>query len=348
MDTQNNSIPMLELLLRPAFCVESGRITRINSAAAPYLLQTGAEILPLLATGQEEYAAFEGGCLYLTLAIGPNTIGATVTCIEGYHLFLLEQDLGLGELRILTLAAQQIRQPLSGIYASVGKLKGDDSETIGQINLRLHQMMRIVSNMSDALDFCQAGPERMEWTDLTAQLKDLLNGAAIQLQEAGIRLEYTLPPAPVITLADRDRVERAVYNLLGNAAKQTPAGGTIRFEMVQRGRLYLSVTDGGSNTPDASAYTRYLRSPSVTDGQEGMGLGMLLVRSVATLHGGTVLIDRPAGGGTRITMTLQLCQHADPVIRSPLLRIDYAGERDHGLQELADVLPASLYTPDKI
>lgn len=345
MDTHNNSIPMLELLLRPAFCVESGRITRINSAAAAYLLEEGAEIMPLLATGQEEYAAFTGGCLYLTLAIGPKPIGATVVCVENHHLFLIEQDEDLAPLRILTLAAQQLRQPLSGINAAADQLITEDSLHMSQIYQRMHQMMRIISNMSDAMDFCQAGPEHMEWTDLTAQLKELLNGAATQLQAADIHLEYTLPPAPVITLADRDRVERAVYNMLSNAAKHTPAGGKIRFEMVQRGRLYLSVTDEGPNTPDANAYTRYLRSPSVTDGQEGMGLGILLIRTTAALHGGTVLIDRPKDGGTRVTMTLQLCQHTNRLIRSPLMRIDYAGERDHGLQELADVLPTSLYTP---
>ena len=61
------------------------------------------------------------------------------------------------------------------------------------------------------------------------------------------------------------------------------------------------------------------------------------------LHGGTVLIDHPEGAGTRITMTLAIRQAPPGNLRSPRLRIDYAGERDHGLVELADVLPASLY-----
>lgn len=347
MDNQNTMKPMLELLARPAFCVEAGRITQINSAAAPYLLNEGMDLLPLLATGQEEYAAFEGGCLYLTLSIGGHTLGATVVEVGGCRLFLLEQPSLQSELQILALAAQQMRQPLSGIYASVCKLKGDDPETIGQINRRLHQMLRIVSNMSDAMDFCQASVEQMELTDLTALLTELLDRTALQLQAADIRLEYALPATRVITLADRDRVERAVYNLLSNAAKQTPPGGTVRFELVQRGRLYLSVTDDGPNTPDANAYTRYLRDPSITDGQDGIGLGILLVRSVATLHSGTVLIDRPKSGGTRVTMSMQLRDRGDARVRSPLMRIDYAGERDHGLQELADVLPSSLYAPEK-
>ena len=347
MENQNEMNPMLELLARPAFCVSGGRITQINSAAAPYLLSEGMEILPLLSTGQEEYASFEKGCLYLTLAIGGQVLGATVVDLEDCQLFLLEHPRDLAELRAFALAAQQLRDPLSAMNAAANLLQPNDPLHMGQLNRRMHQMMRIVSNMSDAIDFCQAGPEQMELLDLSAHLMELLSGVALQLQAADIHLEYTLPPTPVITMADRERVERAVYNLLSNAAKQTPPGGKIHFELVQKGRLYLSVTDEGPSTPDANAYTRYLRTPSITDGQEGIGLGMVLVRAVATLHGGTVLIDRPKGVGTRVTMTLQLRQRADIQVRSPLMRIDYAGERDHGLQELADVLPASLYAPEK-
>ena len=348
MEIPNKHNPMLELLLRPAFCVKDGHITQINSAAAPYLLSQGAEIATLLASGGEEYAAFESGCLYLTLNIGGQAVGATVVAMDDCQLFLLEQASDFSELRAFALAAQAFREPLTGMNSAAKLLNTDDMEHLGQLNRRMHQMMRIVSNMADAIDFCQAGTEQMELMDLNAVLQELLDAATLQLQAADIRLEATLPGQPVLTVADKSRVERAVYNLLSNAAKQTPAGGTVRFELVQRGRLYLSVTDGGQNSPDANAYTRYLRAPSITDGQNGIGLGMVLVRAVATLHGGTVLIDRSKEGGTRITMTLQQRSRTESKVRSPLMRIDYAGERDHGLQELADVLPSSLYTPDKI
>ena len=348
METQNKTIPMLELLLRPAFCVSDGRITQLNSAAAPYLLREGTEIMPLLATGEEEYAALESGCLYLTLSIGPQKIGATVVVQEDCHLFLLEQPDDLAELKAFALAAQQLREPLSGMNAAASLLKTEDAVHMGQLNRRMHQIMRIISNMSDAVEFSQAGPEQMELINLSAHLQELLEATALQLQEVNIRLEYTLPPTPIFTMADKARLERAVYNLLSNAAKHTAAGGKIRFELAQKGRVYLSVTDESPHVPDANAYTRYLRTPSVTDGQEGIGLGMVLIRAVATLHGGTVLIDHPEGRGNRVTMTLRLQQSPGVQVRSPLIRIDYAGERDHGLQELADVLPARLYAPKKI
>ena len=350
MEIQNHT-PMLELMLRPAFCVSGGKITRVNGSAAPYLLCEGMDILPLLATGTEEYQAFESGCLYLTLSISGQTVGATVVAMEGGHLFLLDQPGDMGELRALSLAARELRGPLNGMSIAARCLSGTEpAEQLAQLNRRMYQMMRIISNMSDAAQYC-AGEGQMESVELCAWLEELLDKAALQLQEANIALHYTLPGTPICTQADMEKLERAVYNLISNAAKHTRPGGNITVQLAHRGQLYLSVTDDGDGIDKGvlgNAYTRYLRTPAVTDGSEGIGLGMVLVRSVATMHGGTVLIDRPQGKGTRVTMTMQLRHKSTIPLRSPILRIDYAGERDHGLQELADILPARLYSPDKI
>lgn len=350
MEIQHNT-PMLELMLRPAFCVSSGKITKINGAAAPYLLSEGADILPLLATGTEEYQAFESGCLYLTLSIGGQRVGATVIPTDGGHLFLLEQPGDMTELRALSLAARELRGPLNGMSVAASSLSAAEPEHLAQLNRRLYQMMRIVSNMSDAAQYCTAGEGQMENVEICAWLEELLSKAALPLKEADITLRYTLPSTPVYTLADMEKLERAVYNLISNAAKHSSPGGKITVELIHRGRLYLSVTDDGDgidNSVLGNVYTRYLRTPAVTDGPEGIGLGMVLVRSVATMHGGTVLIDHPQGKGTRVTMTIQPRQKGNIPLRSPLMRIDYAGERDHCLQELADVLPARLYGPENI
>ena len=70
---------------------------------------------------------------------------------------------------------------------------------------------------------------------------------------------------------------------------------------------------------------------------------MVLIRNAAAAHGGTVLIDQPHGFGTRVTLTLALRQDTTNHLRSPMIRVDYAGERDHCLLELSDSLPAFLY-----
>jgi K+-sensing histidine kinase KdpD len=130
--------------------------------------------------------------------------------------------------------------------------------------------------------------------------------------------------------------------------KFTPSGGTVTATLTRRGsKLYLSIQDSGSGIAEhlrRTAHSRFLREPSLEDSRFGIGLGMVLIRSTAALHGGTLLIDQPDSGGTRVTMSLQIRQSKNTILRDTnMLRIDYAGERDHGLLELSDVLPAELY-----
>ena len=74
---------------------------------------------------------------------------------------------------------------------------------------------------------------------------------------------------------------------------------------------------------------------------------LVLVHAAAALHGGTVLVDHPTETGTRITMSLAIRTGSGAKLRSPMLKVDYAGERDHGLLEFADILPSSVYDPRK-
>jgi K+-sensing histidine kinase KdpD len=142
-----------------------------------------------------------------------------------------------------------------------------------------------------------------------------------------------------------------VYNLLSNAVKFTPRGGYIDAKLTRRGtKLYLTVQDSGSGVDPkvrGNVYSRYLRQPGVEDGRFGIGLGMVLIRSAAAAHGGTVLMEHPEGLGARITMTMTIRQSSGS-LRSNILKVDYAGERDHGLIELAESLPSKLYEKEYI
>ena len=92
-----------------------------------------------------------------------------------------------------------------------------------------------------------------------------------------------------------------------------------------------------------NVFSGFLREPGIADGRFGIGLGMVLIRSTASAHGGTVLIDHPTDSGTRITMTLDIRRTAGNSLSSSILKVDYTGERDHGLIELSDVLPPEIY-----
>lgn len=358
MEQFQNALGMLDLMQQPAFCVQSGTIMKVNSAAAVFLIEAGIKIETLLHTGAEEYADYSGGSLYLTLSICGQCISACVTRMQEFDVFTLEQAEADAHLQALALAARELREPLSNVMITADRLfpdlaNGDEKtqDQLSRINRGLFQMLRIISNMSDANSYSADIGSHQEIRDICAVLDEVFRHAAALTAHTAVTLNYTGHPESVYTLADTQKLERMVLNILSNAIKFTPPGGTINAKLTRRGmRMYLSVCDSGSGIPEnlrGSVFSRYTREPGLEDSRYGLGLGMTLIRRTAMLHGGAVLIDHPEQVGTRITVSFAIRQ-GSAMVRSPRFRIDYAGERDHGLIELSDVLPAHLYDPDTI
>lgn len=335
----------LNLLIRPGFYVEEGRITQVNAAAQGLLLEPGMDIAPLITSGLESYQNFQTGCLYVQLTLSGMAFHGCVTKDQAADVFILDADAGDTALQALSLAARELRAPLSAVMHGVQAMREETNPQAAALNRGLYQLLRLVGNMSDA----GRGPgnARMETADLTAFFDELFEKTAVFAQSAGIRLEYQGLSKPVLCLADRELLERAVLNLLSNAFKFTPKGGTVRVTLFAGGTsLRLSVWDSGPGIAQeiqGNLFSRYLRQPGIEDSRFGLGLGMVLVRSAAAAHGGAVLIDQPEGWGTRVTLTIALRREKAEMLRSPTMRIDYAGERDHALTELSDCLPVSLY-----
>lgn len=348
MEGKKETPDMLDLVIRPGFYVKENEIVQLNAAAKGLLLSTGMDIRPLIQSGLEEYQTFAGGCLYLTLRLSQTEVGACVTRADGRDIFVLESEESDGALQALALAARELREPLSAVMVCSGSLKSDDPQTAALLNRSLHQMLRLIGNMSDAGRVCPAS--RQETTDMNAVFSETVEKAAALAVSAGVTITYQGLEKPLACLADREQLERAVLNLISNALKFTRAGGTVTTRLTRCGKmLRFSVSDNGSGIPQnllGSVFSRYLRQPCIEDGRFGLGLGMVLVRSAAASHGGAVLIDQPEGAGVRVTLTMAIQQDTTGTLRSPVMRVDYAGEQDHALVELSDCLPASLYNKE--
>lgn len=352
MTRQKDTDEILDLLICPGFCVKDNQIIKVNQAAAALLVATGTDVRSLLLTGAEEYANFQGGCLYLTLNLSPEGWGCSVVRREDADYFLLDQPAQDDALRTLALAARELRNAMSATFVSADqlsqKLDPEDAQIqdyLSRMNRSLNRTLRIIGNMSDAAQWSQRSA--MEIREIGSIFREIFEKAAAFSESAGITITFEPLTESVYTLVDREQLERATLNILSNAMKFTPAGSCIRASLTRRGKfLRLTVRDLGSGIAEdvrSSLFSRYLRHGGIEDSRFGLGLGMVLIQSTATAHGGTVLIDQPAGGGTRVTMTLAIRQPADRQLRSPLLTPDYAGYRDHTLLELSDCLPHELY-----
>lgn len=342
MDQSNNKNPLLDLLDRPAFFVQDGIITQVNHAAQQKLIAVGTPVADLLGDHLCVYQAYRSGSLYLSVLLEGIRYGATVTEAGDQHLFCLEQSTQANQ--ALALAAQQLRAPLHSLFSAV-----EACPELQSVQPGLYQLHRIITNMSDYPRYQELQDVRMESTDLSRLFAETVEKAATLLEKSGVQLHYTALPQFVIGLADREMLERAIYNLISNAVKFSPEGGAVEAKLTHSGNmLHFTVQDQGDGISSdilSNIFSRYLRSPGIEDSRHGVGLGLALVRTAASCHNGTVLIDQPESGGTRITMTLTVTPCDGTTLRSNIAIpfYDYAGGRDHGLLELSDVLPGSAY-----
>lgn len=355
MENTEERITMLNSIPRPAFFVCDGVITHLNESARQHQLCEGTPIAPLLVTGRDEYANYRCGSLYLTMNISGIESSACITDTGNGHLFILEQDEDLAELQSMALAAKALRTPLSNVMNVADQLfplacASDDPDTqaqVAKINRGLFQMLRIVCNMSDAYRYANESTPRTEVRDIAAILEEQFAQSAALIEAGNIKLCYNGPKTPIYSIVDSEKLERAVGNIISNAVKFTPANGQILASLTQKGRmLYLTVQDSGPGLPNhmrSQAYSRYRRQPGLEDSRFGIGLGMVLVRQTAALHGGTVLMEQSEDFGLRLTMTLAIQQPTDANVRSPMIHVDYCGNWDHYLLELADCLPSEVY-----
>lgn len=351
METSNYAFPWLGLIDHPAFCVKDDMVIAANSLCTARNISVGSDMQELLQENFDTYKALKDGQLYLTVYAGGIACNATVTKAEGYDIFTLCSISEEDWLSAYALASQQLRIPLSNVMAVTDRLLSEldtantnTAQKASQINRGLFQLLRIVSNMSDASLYLDSKALHPEAVDFTALFAEILEKAQSISEGTGITLHYSLPKTPVLGLAYPEQLERAVYNLLSNAIKFSPADGSIEVNLAKSGnRLVFTVLNNAPNTND-TFWNRYRREPAIEDSRNGLGLGMTLVGATATAHGGTVLLDHPTPEQTRVTLTIPVKKPTGTEVRSPKIPIgDYAGGRDKGLLEFSEFLPTDNY-----
>lgn len=347
-----NKFPWLELIDYPAFCVKDGVIIATNALAEQRQLQVGTDISQIVTEHQDIYQSLQNGNLYLNINVCgvpcPASVVRTKEC-DIFHLRRTEDD---DALQALALAATQLRVPLANLMTVADQLfssmDGNEQTQLqaSQITQNLYRLLRIVSNMSDTGGYAHSGNAGMETADLVALMAEIMEKAQSFFTDTDIKLTYSGPTAPIFGIVNPEKIERAIYNLLSNAAKFSQKGSTVTASLTANdNRLTFTLCNANADDlPKQNLWQQYRREPGIEDPRHGLGLGMTLASAVAAFHGGTILVDNPAQRQTRITMTIPIVQGNVDNLHSPVMRIsDYTGGRDRGLIELSEVLPTKSY-----
>ena len=345
---------LLEMIDRPAFIVRNGIIADCNQMAKNRQISIGTPITDFLPDGCAEYEELKNGVLYLTLQMDWIQCGATVVRQDTEDIFLMDRDADQAQLQALALAAQQLRVPLSNVMTLSDLLTPElvsevQKEKAAQMRKALFQLMRLITNMADAERYTGLDAPHFENTELCAFFREIVEKAAVTAEAADVRLHFTCPEKPIFTIVDRERMERALYNLLANAIKFSQKGAAVEIKLTgNKKTACLTVEDEGDGIAShihGTLFHRYMREPAIEDSRFGLGLGMTMVRTTAAIHGGTVLLEQTKG--TKVALTMAIRKEAPGTLRTPTLRIsDYAGGRDLGLLEFSETLPVSAYKKD--
>jgi PAS domain S-box-containing protein len=229
-----------------------------------------------------------------------------------------QTELNLLKSRFIAMTSHEFRTPLATILSSAELLRHYGEKLPGEERVELFESIeqsvkRMTRMLEDVLLIGRAEADRLEFRPQATALEPLVARLVDEARAAAVsdgidaRFETTVR-------GDADHVEldgklfaHILGNLLSNAAKYSPPGGTVRVEADCRaGELELVVSDEGIGIADDDlphVFETFYRASNV-GGIAGTGLGLAIVRQCVRLHGGNVRVESRLGAGTRFVVTL--------------------------------------------
>lgn len=224
----------------------------------------------------------------------------------------------------LSVAAHELKTPLTGLkgFTQVLTRQVERSESQPLDLARLKRNLGIINKQSDKLTYLidqlldvsriEAGKLQLDQraTEVLSMVREVME----QVQSRTDRHTFILKAAEekLVARVDPFRYEQVISNLLDNALKYSPAGGTIELILgktpADDGSFTLSITDQGLGIPverRAHIFERFYQAHD-TNMVNGLGLGLFICREIIQLHGGEIRVEFPPEGGTRFIVTVPL------------------------------------------
>ena len=215
-------------------------------------------------------------------------------------------------------ASHELKTPLTVLRAGVERaitMPSLPSEALAALEETLQEINRMTELVEALLMLARAdegtAPLHRETVDLRAIVEETGETGELLAAAAGVNMEVATPADPVIVPVDASRIRQLILNLLTNAVKYTPAGGSVRLQLgPSNGRVTLTVADSGVGIAPGDLphiFDRFWRADSArtrTGERSGTGLGLAICKWIAEAHGGTIDVQSRPGRGTTFTVTL--------------------------------------------
>jgi PAS domain S-box-containing protein len=212
--------------------------------------------------------------------------------------------------------SHELRTPLQSIigFSELGRMRGQDQPRLATMFTDIHdagqRMLRLVNDLLDVAKIeSLVGTMHLERTDL----RGLLHGVAREfdplLSAKRLKIDLDLPTSSLTARVDPSRFQQVVRNVLANAVKFSPPGGSIVLggETADSGEPLVWVDDQGPGIPEAELeqiFEAFVQSSRTKDGSGGTGLGLAICRKILQAHGGWIRATNLPGGGASFRIGL--------------------------------------------
>lgn len=230
------------------------------------------------------------------------------------------EALNASKSRFLANMSHELRTPLNTImgFSDImrARLFGPMSAKYGEYADLIHDAgAHLLDLINDVLDVSKIEAEsfqlQIERFDARDPVAAALRLVRVQADEAGLYLRASLPPTTIAVEADPRALKQIALNLLSNALKFTPRGGQVTISLqTQDADLELVVADTGVGIApeDIKRLGRpYVQAGDASQRARGAGLGLSLVRGLAELHGGEMILESALGEGTSVLVRFPGC-----------------------------------------
>ena len=262
----------------------------------------------------------------------------------------LHESLTLNRVKdeFIATLSHELRTPVNAIcgWASLlgtGRLSGGDAAQAIEVIARNATLQTQLIN--DLMDLSAVAVGKMRLNIGQVQLVDVVEASLASVRPSitakGLTLDASLSGDDMTVMADADRLQQVVWNLLSNALKFTPSGGRIEVRLErQAGFARIVVADTGVGiAPETlpAIFDRFRQADATTTRRHrGLGLGLAIAKHLVELHGGSIWADSDGlGCGARFTVELSLLRgHAHPI---PALASSSTGATVDGGGELSGI-----------
>lgn len=207
-------------------------------------------------------------------------------------------------------AGHELRTPMTALRTNIDLLSQSDeaggptlepearAEVLADISAQIEELTTLIG---DLMELARDDPPASVVEEL--ELSEVVHRALSRVRRRAPGLSFDVVAHPWWVIGDSAALERAVTNLLDNAAKWSPPGGRVSCRLVEG---VLTVDDDGPGISEADrphVFDRFWRATESRT-MPGSGLGLSIVRQVTDRHSGTVVVGSSASGGARLTLAI--------------------------------------------